>query len=93
MGEKEFPHKAQSRLDLGLANPTRERVEKGVKPATMTTLDEGSIRMQTNDALKPSAMTPVTGSGEDRGLKPNPMTPAPKPAPAQPVNTPAQPKK
>ncbi len=90
MSEKEFPHKAQSRLDLGLVNLTHERVEieKGVKPAAMTPL-----RMQTNDALKPAAMTPVTGSGEDRGLKPMPMTPTPAQAPTQPVNAPAQPKK
>ena len=87
MSEKEFPHKAQSRLDLGLANP-RERVEKGVKPAAMT-----PFRMRTNDALKPVGMTPLSSSGEDRGIKPTPMTPTPAPAPAQPVKVPVQPKK
>ena len=86
MSEKGFPHNAQSRLDLGLVDTVRERVEKGVKPPAMT-----PVRMQTNDALKPAAMTPLTGSGEDRGLKPTPMTPAPRPAP--PVNAPSNPKK
>lgn len=100
MSEKKFPHKAQSRLDLGFAKETPERVEKGVKPAAMTPLDEDArlntlkpprmtpVRMQTNDALKPAAMTPLTDSGEDRGLKPTSMTPAHNPV--QPVKAPSQ---
>jgi len=88
VSKKEFPHKAQSRLDLGLLSPSRDKVEKGAKPPAMT-----PIRLEANDSLKPVAMTPVTGSGEDRGLKPIPMTPTPAPAPAQPVSVPVRPKK
>ncbi len=55
MNEKEFPHKAQSRLDVGHAKETRERVEKGMKPAAMTPLTgSGEDR-----GLKPTPMTPA----------------------------------
>lgn len=58
-------------------------MEKGLKPVAMTSY--------TTDALKPVAMTPVI-AGEDRGLKPTPMTPVQ--APSQPTSgteAPAQP--
>lgn len=85
--------------------PTAESMDFGCRPPKMTPLDGEArlntlkppamtpIRMQVNDALKPAAMTPLRVSGEDRGLKPGSMTPNPQPAPAQPVNAPARPKK
>ena len=67
---------------------SQSRLDFGLKPVAMT------ARLETVEkGIKPSAMTPTTGSGEDRGLKPLPMTPTPAPAPAQPANVPAQPKK
>ena len=56
---------------------------KTIKPPAMTPLTEGA---------KPPAMTPMSSGGENRGIKPAPMTQIPTPAPAQPAgNTPAQP--
>lgn len=86
MSQKEFPHKAHSKIGLGLISPSQEKALKSAKPPVITPL-----KLQANDALKPVAMAPVTGAGEDRGIKPTPMTPTPAPAPAKPV--PAQPKK
>lgn len=57
-----------------------------LKPPPMT-----PFKTRANDALKPAVMTRLRGSSEDRGLKPGQMTPAPQPAPAQPVDAPAQP--
>ena len=50
MFEKQFPYRAQSRLDLGVI--AKDSVEKGVKPSGMTPIS-GEDR-----GLKPQPMTP-----------------------------------
>ena len=69
-----------------------------MKPGPMTPAPEQGGSQPARDAKetrerveKGMKMTPLTGSGEDRGLKPTPMTPSPNPA--QPVNRPSHPKK
>jgi len=55
---------------------------KGLKPTSMTPLNEG---------VKPVAMTPLA-TGENRGIKPVPMTQTPAQVPSQPSGSaPAQP--
>lgn len=51
MFEKEFPYRAQSRLDLRIF--ARDAVEKGIKPAGMTPI------VSEDRGLKPQPMTPV----------------------------------
>lgn len=75
-----------------------------VEAKRMGKKDEISQKMiRTTDGLKPAAMTPISSDAESQpremarkdktaGLKPGPMTPAPKQGPAQPApgNTPAK---
>lgn len=64
----------------------QSHLDFGVKPVAIAKLE------RVEKGLKPAGMTPISGAGEDRGLKPMPMTQTPTQAPAQPAgSTPAQP--
>ena len=68
--------------------------EKTFPYRAQSRLDLGVIAKATVEkGVKPGCMTPLSGVGEDRGMKPTPMTPTPAQAPTQPVNVPALPKK
>lgn len=75
---KNFRQVNQMSNDRTVQQAMTEDLGKGLKPVGMTYV---------TDALKPAAMTPVV-SGEDRGIKPAPMTSVPTQTPSAPVPAP-----
>lgn len=75
---KNFRQVNQMSNDKTVQKPITENLEKGLKPVGMSYVTDG---------LKPAAMTPVV-TGEDRGIKPVPMTSVPTQAPSAPAPAP-----